>query len=174
MSTITEELRKYHDGDEKAMEEILLQMMPLIKKYARKIHFMEQEDALQELSLAMIKTIRNADTDRTEAENLRYFEISISGCYKKLCTRFQSQPKELPIDCIPENYVEISEDAIDLAVSLQRYIAQVRENDATKAKILIYALNMYSDIEISRILGLSRQYVHRIKRKLFGAFFEER
>ena len=57
MEELCDKIKKYKQGDIKALEEILIQMTPLVKNYAAKIHFMEYEDAMQELYIALLKCI---------------------------------------------------------------------------------------------------------------------
>ncbi len=49
MEELCDKIKKYKQGDIKALEEILIQMTPLVKNYAAKIHFMEYEDAIHQM-----------------------------------------------------------------------------------------------------------------------------
>lgn len=46
MEELRDKIERYKQGEVKALEEILIQMTPLVKSYAAKIHFMEYEDAM--------------------------------------------------------------------------------------------------------------------------------
>lgn len=51
---ICSKIRDYKNGNASALEELYMQMLPLIKKYAAKSYFMEYEDAFQEYSITLI------------------------------------------------------------------------------------------------------------------------
>lgn len=49
---ISEWITDYKNGDPDALEQLWKPMLPLIKKYAGKTHFMEYDDVCQEYSIA--------------------------------------------------------------------------------------------------------------------------
>lgn len=87
MEELCDKIKKYKQGDIKALEEILIQMIPLVKNYAAKIHFMEYEDAMQELYIALLKCIPKLSSDKTIAESIRYMEVSVKNAYRRLCKK---------------------------------------------------------------------------------------
>ena len=173
MSNLVSKIKAYKNGNENALLEIILQMKPLIEKYSKKLHFMDRDDATQELVMFLIGIIKNTDPDRTEAECLKYFEMRISGYYKTLCKKFLNRPQEVPIDAMPETSSALSVNMIDFKVSVEKFISYLEMENPNKAKILVLSFEAYSDTEISRIMGISRQYIHRIKKELLRDFMEK-
>lgn len=58
MDSISNKIEKYQNGDEKSLEELLIMMTPLVKKYAGKTYCMEKEDAMQEYYIILIKCMQ--------------------------------------------------------------------------------------------------------------------
>lgn len=56
-------MKKAKSGDKEASQELFVQMTPLLRKYASKIHFMDFDDAIQEFSLSLIECISYTDPD---------------------------------------------------------------------------------------------------------------
>lgn len=84
MDTITLLVNKAKNGDQEAQKELILQMTPLLRKYASKIHFMEFDDSIQELSLSLIECIPYLDPDKGQAKLLKYIQESIIHKYYAL------------------------------------------------------------------------------------------
>lgn len=175
MNILTERLNRYKNGDSKALEEITIQMSPLIKKYAGKIHCMEYDDALQELYLSLIECISYLHEDIPESKCLKYIQLTIIHKYYSLCKKFLSQPITVEI----ENCIEISDDKNDLTqdylfyIDLFSYIESIKIKNYTKGQILhLSYISHHNDSEISKRLNITRQYVNRIKKKLIKEFID--
>lgn len=56
-----------------SLEDIINKLQPLIKKYSRKLFFMETEDAMQELNIALIEAIYHIYKVDNEAQCLSIY-----------------------------------------------------------------------------------------------------
>lgn len=59
-----------------SLEKILISMQPLVRKYIRKLYFMEKDDAFQELNLSLIEAIYHLKFCKNDAMCLAYLKKS--------------------------------------------------------------------------------------------------
>lgn len=156
-----------------AVEKILIKMQPLVKKYSRKMFFMEKEDANQELNLAIIEAINHIKKYDNEAMCLTYLQKSVIHKYYYLCKQNINSSFLMQKECeeIFENipYIENFNNS-ELSVDIQEFL----KNRSDKQKQIIEYIIFYelSDSEISLKMHISRQYVNRIKKKLLEEFYD--
>lgn len=163
--------------DSEALNTLITLMTPLLRKYAAKIHFMDFDDAMQELSLTLVECLQYLDFTREKDKLLKYIQQSIIHKYYSLCKKYLSIPESTALDS--ESVSDLAIDAldtfktIDLINDLRNYISSISEKDTMKGRILYLSVfaNL-SDSEISQIVHLSRQYVNRTKKYLMTEFFK--
>lgn len=153
--------------DNKAALEKLLELFnKTIRSHAKKMFFMEQEDAIQELSLALIYAIKTIPKCENSGEVISYLLNAIHFKYCYFCKNyFKKNQYELHenlelFDGIPyfEKYFDI-ETITDLNSKKEKLTKRQKE-------ILEFIIEGKSDREISNQLGISRQYVNRIKKTI--------
>lgn len=166
-------IQKFKHGDNEALNEIIIQMMPLLKKSAHKTHFMEYEDALQEYSISLIESIQKIQIYDNDGQCLTYIKTCIKNkfcaLYKKHCTSIYDEISLESTDSIesPTN----SFNDIDFWSDINHLIEQLPTNSKKEiAKLSL--IEGKSDLEIATQLNLSRQYVNRIKREIYHTFSE--
>ena len=147
-------------NNSEAVMEILKIMKPIINKYVKKIYFMDKEDAEQELNLAIIEAIQRI------SNCIVYIENAIKFKYAHLCKsnirREEAEGKyveELKEVLVGETSLEV-EKTID-------FKSKVQQLSEKKKQILTYLYLGYTDNEIAKELGNSRQYINRVKKELF-------
>lgn len=136
---------------------------PLIKSYAKKMFFLEKEDAQQEIVIAIIEAVKGISTCENDGQCLAYITNAVKFKFSHLCKK---NIKQQAIESINEKdlcqaaYYEKYEDVE------MRYDIHVKKQSMTRNQkdILKYILLGYSDREISDKLGISRQYINRIKK----------
>lgn len=74
---INELIRNIQSGDSNSVEELLIAMQPLLKKYASKIYFLEFDDAYQELSITLLESIKYIISDA----NLKILKYGLNILY---------------------------------------------------------------------------------------------
>lgn len=159
-----------HNKD--SLEKILIQMQPLVKKYIRKLYFMDKEDASQELNLSLIEAIYHIKYIKNDAMCLAYLQKSIINKYNYLCKlnlKFVSRNNEF--EKIPDNipYIERFTD-IEVYIDMNDFL---KSKNNTQKCIIIYYLKGLSDNQIALKLGKSRQYVNRIKKILINEYLQK-
>ncbi len=167
---ISERIDRYKRGDRTQLEHIWRQMLPLIKKYAGRTHFLEYEDACQEYSLTLIEAInkiKNYDNDRLF---LAYAVKCIKNRFYTLYKIYRTEPPtESETEDSPEKHsnscVEDTYGDIVLLLDLKSFISRLSSENRRRIAALSL-ISQKSDAEIASILGVSRQYVNRIKREL--------
>ena len=99
---------------------------------------------------------------------MAYINNSVKFTYANLCKKnIRKEQYEDPYEIlIEEVYFEKYED-IDAYIDLKKIIEPL---SYIKKKIFIYLLLGYSDREVAEKLGVSRQYINRIKKKLINQY----
>lgn len=152
------------------LESILLQMMPLIKKYARKSYFFEYDDAFQEYSIAVIEAVKKIRYYENEQQCLSYIQECVRNKFYQLYRFYKNEPDttdEYTESNLPDNNYNPYNDR-NMYLDLWKYISSMDNCSETKQKIAVLSL-IYgeSDTEISHNLHITRQYVNRIKRAIY-------
>ena len=73
-----------YTNDEKYFKELLEKFSPLIKSYARKLYYLEYDDSVQELSIALFEAIAKMKTVDNEYACISYIKKSIIHKFTKL------------------------------------------------------------------------------------------
>lgn len=163
-----EKVKVHHNKQN--FEEILIRMHPLVAKYAKKLYFMEREDALQELNLALIEAVDKIKIYDNEAMCVKYLQNSV---FHKYCSLCKKQILSAPIDYFTEDtcntipYLE-SYSYIELLADINEILKSKSDTYRQIAHYIIH--NELSDIEISLKMNLSRQYVNRVRRILMKEY----
>ncbi len=151
-----------------SLEKILIKMQPLVKKYSRKLYFMEYEDASQELNISLIESVYHLKFYKNDAMCLAYLQRGVINKYNYLCkehiklSKMENELLELS-DEIP--YMEDFQRS-EISVDLYELLKSKSERQKLIAKCIFVDEN--SDKEIALKLGVSRQYINRVKKKLFN------
>lgn len=159
-------LIKTSKEDSDAMMELLKKMEPLIKSYTRKMFFLESLDAEQELAMTIIEAVKKIKRCETDGECLTYIQNAVK--YKFVSMAKENMVKEKNENPYLKNfdekmYMEKYTD-IETFYDLQMKTEHMDEN---QKDVLRYLMLGYSDTEIGKKLCLSRQYINRIKKKIY-------
>lgn len=169
-NTISALVKKYlNTRNEKYFEELLERFSPLINAYARKLYYLEYEDSLQELRLALYEAVRKIPSADDEHGCISYIHKSIVNRFTKLyheSVEIQNkQVNSIPLDDFDchghlHNYeTDNCISKVDLENALQSKLPIERQ-------ILSMLIRGYSDKEIAGYLGFTRQYINRIKKRI--------
>ena len=71
-------------GNENYFEELLERFSPLIKAYARKLFYLEYEDSMQELRLALYEAVSKIPSTDDEHGCISYINKSVVNKFTKL------------------------------------------------------------------------------------------
>lgn len=150
-----------------SFNEIMKEMEPLVKKYAYKLYYLEYEDSVQELNIAIYEAILNLKHLENDYAGFSYLVKCVKHKFCKLYAQSVNKKNQLDIQ-IDSEFIEIVDENFELENMIflldlenQYKICSLRERE-----ILSLLMNGYSDAEIGNKLGISRQYVNRFKKKL--------
>lgn len=151
--------------DKNQMENLIESFRPLIRKYARKLFDMEREDAEQELIIAVIQGVLKITQYNSEGECVNYISNAVKFRFyelQKSCLRLQNT--EVVYDNLEWKIQEIPFEDIDFKVDICNKLEKLKGIRRKIGELLLYG---DSDTEIAEKLGISRQYVNRMKKQLF-------
>lgn len=165
--TTIDKVRAYKNGDKSAIEALLKQYEPLIKSYSRNFGTREMEDAEQELRIALYSAVEQIDQVDMEAKVVNYLVKAVKSrfiyLYGKHRKRIESETVILE-DMDFEVHENAYEDMI-FYTDMSEYSKKLPEQQRV---ILQGILTGKDDKEIATELNVSRQYVNRIKKKMFS------
>lgn len=156
-------------GNETYFEELLERFSPLIKSYAKKLYYLNYEDSVQELSIALYEAVSKISAPSNEYACISYISNSIFNKFTKLyrqSVKAQSiQTNSIPWEDIANNIYSHHKE-IENCIALTDLRMLLKTKSRTERIISYLLLLGYSDKEIAKILGYTRQYVNRIKKKI--------
>lgn len=168
---ISEMISNYKKGDTTVSEQLWIQLLPLIKKYAGKSYFMEYEDAYQEYSLTLLEALNKIQKYDNDGQCLKYIAICMKNkfcyLYKNYCNTVANETKNDTIlikkdeSDFPDSYNDIV-----LLANINEFVMKL--SSKTKQTIAnLSIVHQKSDIEIASYLGVSRQYINKIRREIY-------
>lgn len=153
--------------DDDKMMEILNKLSPLRNKYVKKLFFLEKEDAEQEINMAIIEAIKGIKKSETDGQCLLYIKNAVKFKYVYLCKKNIYHCQEECYEGIENDslymYIEMYED-IELMFDIEK---EKEKLSSKQKKIFEYIIEGYSDMEISKRMGISRQYINRVKKDFY-------
>lgn len=163
---ISEWITDYKNEEPDALEQLWKQMLPLM--YAGKTHFMEYDDACQEYSIALIEAINKIQTYDTDGQCLKYIVTCIKNrfcfLYKHYCSGVANEIfDDIVID--DSNTANTYDDVI-FSTDIMDFIGKL-PSETKRSIASLSIIQQKSDAEIAFQLGLSRQYINRIKREIY-------
>lgn len=170
MKSLLSLIQECKAGNPDAKHDLVLRMLPLLKNYASMIHFGDYEDAFQELCAELLSAIPYLDLNKTEAENIRYMETVIKNRYSKLCKHNLGLPKSEDIDSYRATLAAPS-NIDDTYYDVVSYINSFPKESLSHKILSMFFYEEKSDKEIAAVLGVSRQYVNRMRKRLIKNYF---
>jgi len=164
--SISIKIQDYKQDKSNALNDIILQMEPLVIKYAKKTFFLEFDDAKQEYYLCIIYACKKIRVWNNDEQCLKYLKLSIKNKYLTFCKEYYSSPVLLPIneDML---YLNSSYDIVIMMIVIKKYFDNLYDKHGYIKSIFYYSTYIgLNDVDIGSILGLSRQYVHLLKIRL--------
>lgn len=165
-------VRKYKETKEDHyFTELLKEMYPLINRYARNLYYLEYEDSVQELELAMFEAIIKMKNTDNDYACLSYIHTTVKHKFCKLyalscckCREYKQQ-YEISNEVDEDTSSQTATKDIDFLLDLQKELSLKPKKQRVIIQLLMEG---YHDSEISRYLGVTRQYVNRIKKNIIN------
>lgn len=168
ISTIIELYLK--DYEEHYFALILERFQPLVRKYAKKLYYLEYEDSIQEIHLAIYEALQKMSYVENEFACISYIKKAI---YHKFCKLYASSQNEQLKSENQMQYEDLLYSADDDTISDCNFLLdlnQLLDSLCSPKKDIIYLLlHGYSDKEIAKKLNCSRQYINRIKKNILSS-----
>jgi RNA polymerase sigma factor (sigma-70 family) len=169
-------LNAVEKNDEKSKLLILEKFNKTIKYYARKLNYYCAETDLIIFMLILInkldlKKIKNFK----ETNAVKYINGSIKYEYIRLSKKNSYiNSHEILIDTDIIDYIDNDNDKEELSTESSEFIKYMDEIlIGNQRKVFLYFLNGYSVTEISKLTGISRQAVGKIKKRIALKFIDE-
>lgn len=156
------EILELAKADTDYMETVLKDFEPLVKKYARKMFFLEYEEAFQELELAIIEAVHRIEIYPSDAQCMTYISRAVIYAYRTQCNQNIRKVKCVNLDEIYPYWENFSD--IEFFADLEKKFCSL---SASQKTLLLLLIQGESDSEIAELLHVSRQYVNKAKKKLF-------
>ena len=150
-------------------ERLQEQFLPLIKAYARKLYYLNYEDSQQELCIALYESISKIKNTDNEFACISYIKRSIVNKFTKL---YHESVKEQNIQANSTSLVfnanlGIQNDGeVENCITMTDLKNYLQKKTLEERKIIDMLIQGYSDKEIGREMGFTRQYINRIKKQI--------
>lgn len=169
-------LNTIENNDEKSKLLILEKFNKTIKYYARKLNYYCAETDLIIFILTLINKL-NLEKVKSFEENtvVKYINGNIKYEYIRLSKKNSCiSSHEILIDKGIINYIDNDKDKEEFSMESSEFIKYMSENlIGNQRKVFLYFLNGYSITEISKLMGISRQAVDKIKKRVALKFIDE-
>lgn len=163
---LIEEIRK----DKNQFYKLINKFEPLIKKYSKLLFKDDEEDTRAEFLLALWEAVKEMEYYRSDAKIVKYLSDALKWRFYELYRKSRKQHDKENDEMLEEDnkrLIYIEEEYHNVA--FQKDIMDfINTYSGTKKKIFVLIMkeNM-SDAEIASTLNLSRQYIHRLRRRLY-------
>ncbi|MDE7324573.1 MAG: sigma-70 family RNA polymerase sigma factor [Lachnospiraceae bacterium] len=178
MHTISSLIRKYLDtGNEDYFEQLLEQFSPLITAYAKKLYYLEYEDSVQELRIAIYEAIRKITTADDEFACISYIKKSVVNKFTKLYHESVINQNILANSVSLENTDNRNQqhyNEADTCITRIDLENTLKKRPPIERKIFHLLMQGYSDQEIAIALGYTRQYVNRLKKRIWNSIVNDK
>lgn len=155
------------NNDVDAIEFIIAKMEPLLKKYVKKLFFMERDDAYQELVLALFEGIIHIPDCSSDSGCLLYLQNTVIHKFCFLCKKnMKKQEYETSICNESLELLSINDQTAEIVnnLLLQKLLHDLSNQERLIMGIII--VQGVSDAECARRLGVSRQYIYKVKKRV--------
>lgn len=128
---------------------------------------MENDDCLQEFFLALYEALLHIKYVHNPYGTFKYLYRCIRNKYLTLYVQNGSEPQKVNLN---ECNLSIIETGLQTSEFFSDFDICFRLLPHNKKLILMLSAQGYSNAEIGKTLGISRQYVHRVRKKLLNQF----
>ena len=164
METIREYVLSYKNNKaekDASFNQIMHRFKPLIEFDAHRLFNIDLEDARQELICALIESLNRIESLDNEGGIIKYISNSIKYRYLELC---DISAKNRNISCTLNTYQEHVYIEHYSVVELTVDIMNNNSLNQRKKQILLLTMRGHTSKEISSMLGVSTQYINRVKK----------
>lgn len=144
-------------------------MEPLINKYAYILYKDETEDIKSELNISLWEAVNKIRVLENDGQVFNYFSIAIKNRFLELyrnSKKIHDHETTITDNMLTNNVIFLQKEYDDLIIDedIAHFLEQY--NGMKKNIFYLILFRNYSDVEIAKQLGLSRQYINRIRQQL--------
>ena len=154
--------------DEQYFKELIDIFEPLILSYAHRLYYLEKDDSVQELTLALFESISTIHDTSDTAMCFSYIQSAIYHRFCKLYYKSKTAKEQIDRHVYIENMEALGQRSNDIDDCLFRLDLDkiLKKMDPKRKQIILLLIQGWSDAEIANIQGYSKQYINRIKKNL--------
>lgn len=146
---------------------IIQKFQPVICKYARKLYSLEYEDAVQELSEALIMAVVSIDVCNAEGQSIAYLvkgiKLKFYELRRKSIVEYEYRMHSEQIDV--NTNITCTDDYSEIEWKLE--LKKLKDKSSPmECHIIDGMVWEISDVELADLLHVSRQYINRKRRQL--------
>lgn len=159
------QLKKGHQGDKEAVEYVYLKFYPIIKRISKGLDYKEGET---DLTIAFLEVIQNIDFDNFPKNEGQITNFLCKLLKNKAVDLFRKNVIGRQDDlCLDYDLLHDENFDLDSNVFISSLISSL--SPIQRNVIIKKFIYQYTDIEISRELGISRQAVNRTKNRALNS-----
>lgn len=172
---LNEMIIEFKKGDVNQFLLIQERLKPVMNKYVRLLFRDEKEDTMAELDLSLLEAVHNIVYFENEGQCFIYFYNALRNRYLELYKRSR---RKFDYECsyeAQEGYEPICQQDDFAEINLKEDIGRVCSDYSEKQKKILFSIlfdNKTSTLA-ARENNVSRQYVNRIKRRLYQEMKKE-
>ncbi len=160
---------KIKHGEKNYFLEVIEKMNPIIKKNARLLYKDEFEDIQSEFICALWEAVIRIEVYNNEGKCFNYLKNAIQNrfyeLYRKSRKKFDNETYIPETSVIELGDIEKTYDNIIFTEDLLRLL--YTKTSFSKQYVSFILINNLSDTEISDRMNVSRQYVNKLRRKIY-------
>lgn len=168
-------IKDYKNGDKSKFLGILEKMKPQIMKYVRILYKDEKEDTYSELVLYLLEALNKMEYYDTEGQCVYYMSKALQNKFHELYKKSRKHfDHTIPVDTesfYDYSYTPVDYDDIIAKEDLSKLISCLPDRQHTICYAIVFRNE--SDTIIGDKYEISRQYVNRVRKKLYKLLTEE-
>lgn len=169
--SLAETVIKAANGDDDAIVAIIAKFEPIIRKCSRELNYEEVEtDLIIGLLEIFPKMTRKISVETHEGEVVNYIAAMIRN---KKIDLFRKHIKNCEKEVLNDELLNLSSYTINFSQKLEIQECLKKITERQKKVILLRYYHGFSDVEIAKILNVSRQAVNRMIRRAIAKIQEE-
>lgn len=155
-------------GDKEKFGLLLEKFKPLIRKYANHLYLDDKEDVEAELTLALWEAVIKIEFCHNDGQVVKYLSTSIRNKYLELYRASQKFHNNTTyMDEYEINNITAQDKSIQEWLIVDDMIRfENKLNGKRKCIFVAVFIHNLTDAEVARQMGISRQYVHRVRKEL--------
>lgn len=155
------------EGNKESFFEIVEKFSPLIRKYVRLLYRNECEDVYSEMVLTLWEAVHNIKYYENEGQVIKYISIALKNKYNLLYRKSKYEQKymlHINRDIEDAHMYADNQKIIEYVCDIENLLDKYSNRRRNIYHMMI--TESYSDRQIATYIGVSRQYINRLRKEL--------